>query len=249
MAKVPKLRGRIPSSALLRMCLLVALVSAGIVLVRLTPLGEFLGEERLAALIAEVRGVWWAPLLLIGLYAVVATLGLPPVPLLVGGAAFGALYGSIYNMVGLLLGALLAYWVAKLLGREFVVRVTGKHLRRAERIFERHGFWPLVQTRFMPFPFAVVNFGAALSGVPPMFFLAASTVGLIPSTLIHTYFIAEAMTTQGRERAITLALYVGTFVVFNVLISILWLREQAQRRNKYRELVAIRAERRARNGP
>jgi uncharacterized membrane protein YdjX (TVP38/TMEM64 family) len=227
----------------------VVLVLTGIALVRLTPIGELLTEERITSLIEEVRGIWWAPLLLIGLYAVVSTLGLPPVPLLVGGAAFGALYGSIYNMAGLLLGAFLAYGVAKLLGREFVLRVTGKRLRRAERAFERHGFWPLVQTRFMPIPFAVVNFGAALSGVRPLFFLVASTVGLIPSTLIHTYFIAEAMTTQGRERAITLAMYAAAFVLFNVLISTVWLREQLQRRTRYRELVAIRAERQARDDP
>jgi uncharacterized membrane protein YdjX (TVP38/TMEM64 family) len=231
------------------MCLLVTLLLTGIAFVRFTPMGELLTEERIASLIEQVRGIWWAPLLLIGLYAIVGSLGLPPVPLLVGGAAFGALYGSIYNMAGLVLGATLAYWIAKLLGREFVVRVTGKRLRRAERIFERHGFWPLVQTRFMPIPFAVVNFGAALSGVRPLFFLVASTVGLIPSTLIHTYFIAEAMTTQGRERTVTLAMYAGAFVLFNALISILWLREQTQRRNRYRKLTAIRAERRARNRP
>ncbi len=249
MFKIQSATARIPGSALLRMCVLVAIVLAGIALVRLTPLGEILTEERVVSLIETMRGTWWAPLLLIGLYAVVAVLGLPPVPLLVGGAAFGALYGSVYNMVGLLLGASLAFWLAKLLGRDFVVRVTGERLRRAETLFERHGFWPLVQTRFMPLPFAVVNFGAALAGVRPMFFLLASAVGLIPSTLIHTIFIAQAIATQGRERAFTLALYAGAFVLFNVLLSTLWLREQAQRRRRYQKLVALRAERQMSNGP
>jgi uncharacterized membrane protein YdjX (TVP38/TMEM64 family) len=248
MAKAPTGTGRIPSKIWLRLSLFIALVVVGIVLVRLTPLGEVLTEERVVSLIETMRGIWWAPLLLIGLYAIVSTLGLPPVPLLVGGAAFGALYGSIYNMVGLILGALMAYWVAKLLGRDFVVRVTGKRLRRAESLFERHGFWPMVQTRFMPLPFSMVNFGAALAGVRPMFFLVATMVGLVPSTLIHTYFIAEAIRTQGRERALTLALYAGALVLFNILLSILWLRERTQRRKRYRELVAVRAERRVRKG-
>ena len=177
-----------------------------------------------------------------------STLGLPPIPLLVGGAAFGAFHGSIYNMAGLLLGASLAYGLAKLLGRDFVVRITGERFRRAESIFRRHGFWPMVQTRFMPLPFSVVNFGAALAGVRPVFFLVTSAVGLIPSTLIHTYFMAQAIATQGRERAFTLALYLGVFVLFNILLSTLWLREQTQRRKRYRELVAIRAERRDRDG-
>ncbi len=233
----------IPSSVGLRGAMFALLILAGIILVRFTPLGEMLTEERVVSLIEQMRDTWWAPILLIGLFVIVSTLGLPPVPLLVGGAAFGAFYGSIYNMVGLLLGALLAFWVAKLLGRDFVVRFTGKRFRRAEKVFERHGFWPLVQTRFMPLPFAVVNFGAALGGVRPAFFLAASTIGLIPSTLIHTYFIAQAIETQGRDRAFTLVLYAGAFVLFNILLSFLWLRERAQRRKRYHELVAIRAER------
>ena len=230
----------IPHSVWIRPALFVALLLAGFSLIRFTPVGELLTEEHLVSFLEGLRGTWWAPLLLIGLYALMAPLGLPTGPLLVGGAAFGALYGSIYNMAGLLLGASLAYGVARLLGRDFVVRVTGPRLRRAERIFEHHGFWPLVQTRFMPLPFAVVNFGAALTGVRPALFLIATAVGLVPSTLIHTYFIAQAITTHGRERILTLALYGGAFLLFNVLFSILWLRDWRRRREKYRELLALR---------
>lgn len=233
----------------MRLTLFIGLLLLGIALVHLTPLGEALTEERVLSLIETLRGTWWAPFLLVALFAIVSTLGLPPVPLLVGGAAFGAFHGSIYNMVGLLLGASLAYGLAKLLGRDFVVRVTGERLRRAESIFGRHGFWPLVQTRFMPLPFSLVNFGAALAGVRPVFFLVTSAVGLIPSTLIHTYFMAQAIATQGRERAFTLTMYLGVFVLFNVLLSTLWLRERTQRRKRYHKLVAMRTERRERNGP
>ena len=240
---------RIPRNVWLRLSLFIGLLLVGIALVRFTPIGEALTEERVLSLIETLRGTWWAPFLLIALFAIVSTLGLPPVPLLVGGAAFGAFHGSIYNMVGLLLGASLAYGLARLLGRDFVVRVTGERLRRAESIFGRHGFWPLVQTRFTPLPFSLVNFGAALAGVRPVFFLVTSAVGLIPSTLIHTYFMAQAIATQGRDRAFTLALYAGTFVLFNALLSTLWLRERTQRRKRYRELAAIRAERQERNGP
>ena len=122
MAEAESDKRRIPTSVWLRLSMLIALVLVGIVLVRFTPIGEFFNEERIASLTAEVRGVWWAPVLLIGLYALVGTLGLPPVPLLVGGAAFGALRGSLYNMAGLLVGASLAYMVSRVLGRDFVSR-------------------------------------------------------------------------------------------------------------------------------
>ena len=240
---------RIPSGLWIRVSLLIALVLTGIALVRFTPVGDYLTDEHLLALIETLRSTWWTPFLLIGLFAVVSVLGLPPVPLLVGGAAFGVLCGSMYNIMGLLIGAFLAYWVARILGRDFVVRITGDRLRRAENIFERHGFWPLVQTRFMPLPFAVVNFGAALAGVRPIFFLTSSMAGLIPSTLIHTYFIARAMATHGRARALTLALYAGAMVLFNILLSALWIQDARQRRKRYLRLVALRAARQGRDGP
>jgi uncharacterized membrane protein YdjX (TVP38/TMEM64 family) len=244
MAEAQTGKKRIPRRVWMRLCLFLALPLAGFALVRLTPAGELFTEDRIASLIAGIRGVWWAPLLLIGLYAAMAPLGIPTAPLLVGGAAFGALFGSLCNLAGLLLGACLAYGTAKLLGRDFVLRVTGERFRRAERVLDRHGFWPLVQTRFLPFPFAAVNFGAALAGVRPTLFLAAAAVGLTPTTLIHTYFIAQAIETRGVDRAVTLTLYAGAFVLFNVLISWLWVGEHAGRRRRYRELVALRAERR-----
>jgi hypothetical protein len=77
-----------------------------------------------------------------------------------------------------------------------------------------------------------------------MLFVAAAAVGLTPTTLIHTYFIARAIETRGVDRAVALALYAGAFVLFNVLISCLWVGEQAGRRRRYRELVSLRAERR-----
>lgn len=219
---------KIPFAASLRLALFVVMILAGIALVRFTPLGDVLSEDYIRSLIHELRGIWWAPLVLIGLYITLGILGLPPGPLMLGGAAFGALYGTIYNTVGLFTGAALGYLVAKLLGRDFVMHVAGKKLRRFKDLSERRGFWPLVQTRFLPIPFMVVNFGAALAGVRPMRFLTASALGLLPSTLIHTYFIAKLLETQGTERILTLVLYASAFVLFNLLITPLWVRKSSR---------------------
>lgn len=219
---------RIPIAASLRLALFVLLILFGLALVRWTPLGDILSEDYIKSVITELRDIWWAPPVLIGLYAALGVLGLPTGPLMVGGAAFGALYGTIYNTVGLFSGAALGYLVAKLLGREFVMHVAGKKLQRFEDLSERRGFWPLVQTRFLPIPFMVVNFGSALAGIRPMRFLTATAVGLIPSTLIHTYFIAKLLETQGTERLTTLVLYGSAFVVFNLIITPLWVRKPSQ---------------------
>lgn len=239
---------RIPRALIARVAILAALIVGGVVLVNFTPVGELLNEEQLSIWLAEFRQVWWSPLLLIGLYIVMTTFGLPTGPLLVAGSAFGALYGSIYNVTGLFLAAGVSFLVAKLLGRDFVVHITGNRLRRAERYLHRFGFWPLVQTRFLPFPATVVNFGAALAGVPMRLFLAASFVGLLPSTVIHTYFIAELFATQGNDRIITGAIYLGVFVVFNLVIGWPWIAGQLRRRKRYHHLCQQRAKRQQNDG-
>ena len=234
---------RIPRALIARVVILALLVLVGVVLANFTPAGELLNEEKLSTWLAEFRQLWWSPLLLIGLYIVMATFGLPTGPLLVAGSAFGALYGSIYNVVGLFLAAAVSFVVGKLLGRDFVVHITGNRLRRAERYLHRFGFWPLVQTRFLPFPAPVVNFGAALAGVPLGLFLAASFVGLLPSTVIHTYFIAELFATQGNDRIMTGAVYLSLFVGFNLVIGWPWIAGQIRRRKRYHHLCQQRAKR------
>jgi uncharacterized membrane protein YdjX (TVP38/TMEM64 family) len=142
-----------------------------------------------------------------------------------------------------LTGALVSFWLARALGRDFVLQITGDRFRRAERFTDRHGFWPLVQTRFLPLPFAVVNFGAALAGVSPGLFTASAVVGIVPSTVLHTFFISSIMFAHGSERAWYGAAYLGSFVLFNLVIGIPWIRGQRQRRHRYDRLVAAREQR------
>ncbi|MEM7354476.1 MAG: VTT domain-containing protein, partial [Acidobacteriota bacterium] len=180
---------------------------------------------------------------LIVAYFTLAPLGAPMTPLVIGGAiVFGSILGAFYNILGLVLGAMSAFFVAKALGRELIVQLTGPRLRRAERIFERRGFWPLVHTRFLPIPFSVVSYGAALAGVTAPRFFITSTLGLIPATAMHSYFMAEL---YRRPSSSTFALYLAIFAVFNLLVGWPTLREGLRRRQRYRELQAKRQQRSA----
>jgi uncharacterized membrane protein YdjX (TVP38/TMEM64 family) len=194
-------RRLVPRALLVKFALLVALVALGVVVVRFTPAADYLTREAMTDLLARLRGLWWAPLAFIGLFAVLSPMGLPMSPRVVGGAVvFGVAWGTLWNTLGLFVGAAVSFAIARLLGRDFVAHFAGDRLRAAEAVFERHGFWPLVQIRFLPLPFAVVNFGAALAGVRAPMFLAASAVGMIPATLVHTYFIARLVAAPDGRR-------------------------------------------------
>ncbi len=177
------------------MALLAAILASGFILVRFTPLGDYFTQERMIAVLEQLRGSPWSPVLLTVLYVVLAPLGLPMTPLVAGGGVvFGPYLGSFYNTLGLLLGATSAYYVGKALGRDFIVHLAGPRFRRAERMFEKRGFWPLVQLRFVPIPFWLVSYGAAMAGVKVARFLITSTLGVIPATVMHTVFIWKLIT-------------------------------------------------------
>jgi len=243
MSDQPDGRESMPRSTWIRFVVFGLVLLAGFVAIRWTTVGELFTEDRVVSLLTQVRSVWWSPLVLVILYTVLAPVGMPMVPLLLGGAVFGPVFGAAYNTIGLLLGAVASYFLARWLGRDFVFQITGDRLRRAERAFDRHGFWPLVQTRFLPLPFPLVNFGAALAGVRPAKFVIATVIGVLPSTLVHTYFMARLISSSGTDRIHIGGAYLGTFVACNLLIALPWMREQLKRRRRYRELLAARATR------
>ncbi|MGA8262330.1 MAG: VTT domain-containing protein [Arenicellales bacterium] len=234
-------RGLVPGQW--KFLLLAVLVGAGLVALLFTPLANYFSEQGLRALLAALRSVWWTPFVVVGLLIVASPVGIPTTPLLLAGAAFGVWPGALYNTIGLILGSALSYELARMLGRTFVVAVTGDRIRGIERRLHRFAFWPLVQVNFTPLPFPVVNFGAALSGVPRGLFLSAMTVGLIPSTLIHTYFMHALVTADWDTRGILLALYIATFLVFNVITGYPWIRKQRKRRHTYRRIKSEREKR------
>ena len=229
---------RIPRKVWLRMAVLLAILATGFVLVRFTPLGDYLDQEQMIELFDGLRASPWSPILLIGLYLVLAPIGLPMSPLVAGGSVvFGPVLGSLYNTLGLLLGAMSAYYVGKALGRDFIVHLAGPRLRRAERAFERRGFWALVQIRFLPIPFWLVSYGAAMAGVKIPRFMITSTLGLIPATVMHSYFLWKVVNDRSW---ITGSLYLTCWGAFVLVTGWPTLCETWRRRQRYRELMERR---------
>lgn len=241
---------RLPARrALLRFALLVLVVGGGFAALRWTPAAGWLDRESLIALFETLRRSWWAPAALVALYLVLSPLGVPVSPLvLAGGLVFGVGWGSVWNIVGTFLGGAVSYALARLLGRDFVVHFTGERLRRVERALGRRAFWPLVRMRFLPLPFAIVNYGAALAGIPAPLFLVSTAVGLAPSVLLYTYFAALVFRATADERGTAVA---QGIVAFALVIALTYLPKWwvgRQRRRRYRELVAERRGRRRPSG-
>lgn len=236
----------VPRGLLLRLALLVVAAAAGVALLRWPPVAQHMTQENLMAVFDRFGRTWWAPIALLAAYALAGPLGLPVSPLVVtGGAVFGVVMGSLYNGAGLFFGSLLTYFLARFLGREAVAHIAGKRLRRVERAFERRGFWPLVQIRFMPLPMSVVNYGAALAGVRLPTFVVTSAIGFLPVTLMHTYFAARAARASEAARPGVLVVWGVVWFVLAVVTGLPAARDAMRRKRRYRMLKAARAARRA----
>ena len=204
--------------ALGRAALLVVIVVAGFAILRWSPLSNYLTKEEILATLERLRGAWWSPVALIAGYALLCPVGFPPSPLMVaGGVIFGPVYGSLYNFIGIFLGAASTYYLGRHLGRDLVHHLAGRQMKRVERALTRRGgLWGLAGIRFIPLPFVLVNYGAALAGIRPGLFLGSTLLGLVLSVPVFTYFASAIARAATGDRA---GVYVQLAVAVSLLIS------------------------------
>lgn len=242
-------RFSVPPKLLLRFLVLPVLLAAAFALVRFTPLSEYLTVEAVTALFDRLRRAWWAPVALIAAHTLLLPVGIPATPLVVAGAAvFGPAWGTLYNFVGVFLGGALTFWVGRLLGRDFVAHFAGRRLKKIERTLARRGFWSLVGIRFLPLPYTVLNYTAALAGVRPALFLATTAIGMAPTIAIYTLLYATLTRAATGQRP-GLALYaqvVGALLLLILATAVPQILAGRKRKERHRRLAEERRSRAAR---
>ena len=125
---------------------------------------------------AGIALIWVDLLLPIPQTAVVAALGI----------IYGTLLGGLLSTFALITGGLLGYGLMRTSARRLAQRlVRQQSLRKMESLFERGGAWAIILTRSLPFsvPEAMV-FLAGLAGMPIGKYLAALTLGSVPTAFV-----------------------------------------------------------------
>lgn len=170
----------------------------------------------------------------VGLYVVVA---LTPIPVsimaIASGLLFGIFEGTFFSLIGVLLGSWGAYWLARVLGRDTVRRLMGRHALTVEAKLESRGFLAVVMLRLMPgIPYWPVNYGSGAFGVSQRDYLVASTLSVIPGLLSLVAigaFIADASFFHG-------AVVIAAWIVVAVLTVWAYVRWRKQRKDEHKEL-------------
>lgn len=183
------------SKSLVKPVILLAIVLSGFLAYSFTPLGEYVQPVLMEGFFDSIEGFWWAPLVFIGLYAVLTTVGVPMVVMtFVAGFTFGAMYGTLYVLIGANIGANLAFDLARYLGRDFISRYIRGPIDRIDRQLRNKGFLRMLQLRLIPLiPFNLLNFAAGLSGIRKIHYVLGTMIGITPSTFIYAYTAASLM--------------------------------------------------------
>jgi uncharacterized membrane protein YdjX (TVP38/TMEM64 family) len=244
LADAPRIRpaARVPHGLVLRFAVLVVIILGGFAVLRWSPWAHYFSREEIPGVLARLRGTWWAPVLLVVAYAVLSPVGVPASPLMIaGGAVFGTALGTLYNLVGLILGGATTYGLGRLLGRDLIVHLAGRQVKRAERAIARHaGFWGMVSVRFFPFPYFLVNYSAAFTGIPFALFIGSTATGLLITVPIYTYFADTIAHAAAGARA---ELYVQFGLAVLLLLGLTMtprLLQARKRRARYRRVLAHR---------
>ena len=124
------------------------------------------------------------------IYGIGTAVGIPGLPFTVAaGALFGTLLGSLIAWIGAMVSAAAGYWIARTVGHDVVSRWLKRFRRIDGAIAEARDFAGMLRLRLLPvLPIGVVNFVGGLARAPFASYMGATAIGVVPSTLIYTYF-------------------------------------------------------------
>jgi uncharacterized membrane protein YdjX (TVP38/TMEM64 family) len=176
------------NKAIVKAALLALFIIGAIILVRYTPVKDYLNAAALGQFL-DAAG-FWAPLVFIVIYTAGVCLFVPGTLLTgLGAAIFGPYWGFVYVWFGAMLGASAAFVIGRTLGREFAASLVGNRLQKYDEAIERNGFATVLYLRLVYFPFTPMNFGMGLTRVRFWDYFFGTGLGIIVGTFIFTFFI------------------------------------------------------------
>ncbi len=123
-----------------------------------------------------------------------------------GGLAFGPIWGPVYASVGAALGGTVGFWIARLMGHEYVM--SRLKFGAGEIDSYRFSFSVVFLLSLLPImPVTVINYGAGLSHMQFKNYLAAHFLGLTPRAFAFG-FLGNTLLEPGSRR-----FYIGLLIL------------------------------------
>lgn len=145
---------------------------------------------------------------------------------------FGWWKGAILSWSSAMAGAAVCFYIARILGRDIVERLTSKAgLKQIDDFFEKHGRMSILIARLLPFiSFDIVSYAAGLTSMSFGSFFIATGIGQLPATIIYSY--VGSMLTGGAKMFVT-----GLLLLFAISALIVLLKQLYNEKQKKKEEV------------
>ena len=133
---------------------------------------------------------------------------------------FGWWKGALLSWSSAMAGAALCFFIARILGRDAVTKLTSKGgLEQIDKFFEKHGKNTILICRLLPFiSFDLVSYAAGLTSMSFGSFFIATGIGQLPATIIYSY--VGGMLTGGVKLFVT-----ALFILFALSVLVVLLRQ------------------------
>jgi uncharacterized membrane protein YdjX (TVP38/TMEM64 family) len=140
---------------------------------------------------------------------------------------FGWWQGAILSWSSAMAGAAICFWIARILGRDVVERLTSKSgVKQIDEFFKKHGRMSILIARLLPFiSFDIVSYAAGLTSMSFGSFFIATGLGQLPATIVYSY--VGGMLTGGAQMFVT-----ALFLLFALSALIVLLRQIYKERQK-----------------
>lgn len=140
---------------------------------------------------------------------------------------FGWWQGAILSWSSAMAGAAVCFFIARILGRDVVEKLTSKAgLKQIDDFFEKHGRLSILIARLLPFiSFDIVSYAAGLTSMSFGSFFIATGIGQLPATIIYSY--VGGMLTGGAKMFVT-----GLLLLFAISALVVLLKQLYNEKNK-----------------
>ena len=151
-----------------------------------------LGSLNLESVIELIRG-YGAYAAVVSFFLMILQSILSPIPALLitlsNAAIFGWWKGALLSFWSAMAGAALCFYIARILGRDVVEKITTKTgLAKVDEFFERYGKNSILICRLLPFvSFDIVSYAAGLTPIKFWDFFIATGLGQLPATIVYSY--------------------------------------------------------------
>mgnify|MGYP004631249387 FL=1 len=133
---------------------------------------------------------------------------------------FGWWQGAILSWSSAMAGAAVCFYIARILGRDVVEKLTSKTgLKQIDDFFDKYGKHSILIARLLPFiSFDIVSYAAGLTSMGFCGFFIATGIGQLPATIVYSY--VGGMLTGGARLFVT-----GLLILFALSVLIILIRQ------------------------